>query len=125
MFIVGFIGLPIRGALFAMVTDPHLLVFVQILDGISGATMGVLTPLIVADLTRNTGHFNAALGIIGTATGLGASLSPPLAGYISDHLGNQAAFLSLAAIALVGLFLTWLLLPETRPGPRASRSAPL
>lgn len=114
MFLVGFIGVPVRGALFAFVSDPHLLVAVQVLDGVSAAAMGVLTPLIVADLTRNTGHFNAALGILGTATGIGASLSPPLAGYISDHFGNPAAFLSLAAIALIGLLLAWLLLPETR-----------
>lgn len=122
IFLFGFIGLPIRGALFAFVSDPYLLVAVQILDGVSGAVMGVLTPLIVADLTRNTGHFNAALGIIGTATGIGASLSPTFAGYISDHFGNQAAFLSLAAIAIVGLLLTWLLLPETRHSPEESNT---
>ena len=123
MFLVGFIGLPIRGALFAFVGDPHVLVVVQILDGISGAVMGVLTPLIVADLTRNTGHFNAALGIIGTATGIGASLSPTFAGYISDHLGTEVAFLSLAAIAVIGLLLSWLLLPETRHSPEDSNTS--
>ena len=118
VFLIGFIGLPIRGALFAFVSDPHLLVVVQILDGISAAVMGVLTPLIVADLTRNTGHFNAALGIIGTATAIGASLSPTFAGYIADHSGNTAAFLSLATIAIVGLLLAWLFLPETGHGSK-------
>jgi MFS family permease len=123
MFLIGFIGVPVRGALFAFVSDPHLLVAVQVLDGISAAAMGVLTPLIVADLTRNTGHFNAALGILGTATGIGASLSPPLAGFISDHFGNPAAFLTLAAIAIIGLLLAWLFLPETRRSPTVAASS--
>ena len=39
-------------------TDPYLLVAVQLLDGITAAVLGVMVPLIVADLTRGTGHFN-------------------------------------------------------------------
>jgi MFS family permease len=115
IFLIGFAALPIRAAAVAVVSDPYLLVALQVLDGLSGAVMGVLTALIVADLTRNTGHFNAALGAIGTATGLGATLSPALAGIIADHAGATAAFLSLAMIALIGLILTWLFLPETKP----------
>ena len=34
-----------------------------------------LIPLIVADVAFGSGHFNLALGIVGTATGIGASLS--------------------------------------------------
>jgi MFS family permease len=115
IFLIGFAALPVRAAAVAFVSDPYLLVALQVLDGLSGAVMGVLTALIVADLTRNTGHFNAALGAIGTATGLGATLSPALAGVIADHAGATSAFLSLAAIALIGLVLTWLFLPETKP----------
>jgi predicted MFS family arabinose efflux permease len=75
----------------------------------------VMVPLVVADLTRGTGRFNLGQGIIGTFVGIGASLSATLAGYISDHFGSASAFLGLAAIALAGLALVWLLMPETRP----------
>jgi predicted MFS family arabinose efflux permease len=88
---------------------------VQLLDGITASVFGVMVPLVVADVTRGTGRFNLSLGIVGTATGIGASLSTTLAGYVSDHLGSPAAFLGLAAIAAAGLGLVWTLMPETRP----------
>src|SRR5215467_915066 len=118
LLLLGFAALPIRGLLFAVVHDPYLLVIVQLLDGISAAVFGVMVPLVVADVTRGTGHFNLALGIVGTAIGIGASLSTTLAGYISDHFGSAIAFVALAAVAAVGLALIWKLMPETRPGEK-------
>jgi predicted MFS family arabinose efflux permease len=43
-----------------------------------------------------------------------------LAGYLTDRFGSAAAFSSLAAVALVGLTLVWLLMPETRPAEKAA-----
>jgi MFS family permease len=114
LLLIGFAALPVRGILFASVTNPQLLVIVQLLDGVTAAVLSVLVPLVVADLTRGTGHFNLGLGVIGTFTGIGASLSATLAGYMSDHLGSPAAFAGLAAIALLGLTMLWLLMPESR-----------
>jgi MFS family permease len=113
--LIGFAALPIRGILFASVTNPELLVVVQLLDGITAAVFSVMVPLVVADLTRDTGHFNLGLGIVGTFVGIGASLSATLAGYVSDRFGSPYAFAGLAAIAAVGLAVLWLLMPETRP----------
>jgi predicted MFS family arabinose efflux permease len=73
-----------------------------------------MVPLVIADLTRGTGHFNLGLGIVGTATGVGASLSATFAGYMTDRFGFASAFAGLAAIALVGLTMLWALMPETR-----------
>jgi MFS family permease len=115
LLLIGFAALPIRGILFASVTNPELLVVVQLLDGVTAAVLSVLVPLVVADLTRGTGHFNLGQGIVGTFVGIGASLSATIAGYMSDHLGSPAAFAGLAAIALTGLALVWFLMPETRP----------
>jgi MFS family permease len=115
LLLLGFAALPIRGILFATVKDPNLLVAVQILDGLTASVFGVMVPLIIADLTRGTGHFNLGQGIVGTTTGIGASLSTTLAGYTSDHLGSEFAFLGLAAVAAVGLAAVWFLMPETRP----------
>ena len=110
-----FAALAARGVLFALVTSPGLVVAIQALDGVSAATLGVTLPLIVADITRGTGRFNLGLGIVGSAVGIGAALSTTLAGYTIDHFGSSVAFCSLAFIALCGLALVWLLLPETRP----------
>jgi MFS family permease len=115
LLLLGFAVLPLRGVLLAVVTDPYVLVAVQALDGISAAVLGVLVPLIIADVTRGSGHFNLAQGIVGSAVGIGASLSTTIAGYTIDRFGPAAAFLGLAALAAVGLLLVATAMPETRP----------
>lgn len=117
LLLLGFTALAARGALFSIVTSPYLLVVVQLLDGISAAVLGVMLPLVVADVTRGTGRFNFALGVVGSTAGVGAAVSTTFAGYTSDHLGSHAAFLSLAAVAVVGLAAVYRLMPETRPRP--------
>jgi MFS family permease len=122
--LAAFSALLARGLLFATVTNPSALVAVQALDGITAASLGVMVPLMVADISRGTGHFNFAQGIVGTAVGIGATISPTLSGYLSDRFGSPVAFLGLAAIAAIGLFAVWTLLPETKPAPSTSESAP-
>jgi len=114
LLLLGFAALAVRGLLFATVHDPYLLVAVQAFDGITAAVFSVMVPLIVADIAFGTGHFNLAQGIVGTATGIGASLSTVLAGYASDQFGSNVAFLGLAVVAAVGLVTIWLVMPETR-----------
>jgi MFS family permease len=113
--IVAFGALALRGVLFALVTNPYLLVAVQVLDGITAATLGIMVPLMIADITRGTGRFNLAQGIVGTAVGIGASISPTLAGYLTDTFASSVAFLGLALIAAIGFAGVWALMPETRP----------
>ena len=69
----------------------------------------------VADLTHSTGHFNVSQGAIATATGIGAALSTGVAGFIVVQAGYDAAFLSLAAVAAIGLGLFAVMMPETAP----------
>lgn len=120
LLLLGFAALAIRGVMFAMVNDPYVLVAVQIFDGITAAVFAVMNPLIVADIAFGSGHFNLAQGIVGTATGIGASLSMVLAGYAADHLGSSIAFLGLAAIAAAGLIVIWAVTPETRQRDRST-----
>jgi len=115
LLLIGFGALPIRGLVFALTAEPPLLISVQLLDGISGAVIGVLTVLVIADLTRGSGHFNLAQGIIGTASGIGAALSTALFGLMAMSFGRTAAFLSIASVGLLGAAILWLLMPETRP----------
>jgi MFS family permease len=115
ILLAGFAALAVRGVLFAAVANPYLLVAVQVLDGVAAAALGVMVPLIVADVTRGTGRFNLAQGFVGSAVGIGASASTTLAGYLSDHFGSGVAFFGLAGIAAGGLALALTALPETRP----------
>jgi hypothetical protein len=65
--------------------------------------VGVLTALVVADLTNGTGRFNLAQGLVGTASGIGASLSTALFGVVAVSFGRTVVFLSIAAAALVAV----------------------
>jgi MFS family permease len=126
ILLIGFIALPVRGLLLAFVSNPYLLIAVQVLDGVSAAVLGVLVPLISADVTRGTGHFNLAQGMIGTAVGVGASVSGVLTGYAADLFGTTVTFLMLAGAGAVGLISVWALMPETRGSvtqPAACRTA--
>jgi MFS family permease len=123
IFLIGFIALPIRGVLFTLSDQPTFIISVQILDGVGAALFGLLSVLVVADLTKGTGHFNFIQGAIATAAGVGASLSMLLAGLIVEYAGYQAAFLSLAAIATVALLVFWALMPETKPAATGGREA--
>ena len=58
LLLVGFAALPIRALVFAWTTNPMILIAAQVLDGVSGTMLGVLTALIIADLTAGTGQFN-------------------------------------------------------------------
>jgi predicted MFS family arabinose efflux permease len=118
LLLIGFGALVIRGLLFATVRDPYVLVLVQVFDGITASVFAVMVPLIVADVAFGSGHFNLAQGIVGTATGIGASLSTVLAGYVSDKFGSNVAFLGLAGVATVGFVAIVLLMPETRRSAR-------
>jgi MFS family permease len=115
LLLVGFAALPIRALLFAWTADPMILIAAQILDGISGTMLGVLTALIIADLTAGTGRFNLAQGFVGTVSGVGASLSTTLSSLVAGSLGRAAGFLGIAAVALAAALLLWLLMPETNP----------
>ena len=114
LLLIGFGALAVRGLLFATVRDPYLLVIVQLFDGITASVFAVMVPLIVADVAFGSGHFNLAQGVVGTATGIGASLSNGLAGFVSDKFGSEIAFLGLAAVAALGLAVIAALMPETR-----------
>jgi MFS family permease len=110
-----FAALILRALLFAFVTDPFEVVAIQILDGISAAIMSVMFPLVVADITRDTGRYSLAFGIVGSAVGVGAASSTILAGYLFDHFGRWPTFLSLACVAALGAILVLVLMAETRP----------
>jgi MFS family permease len=118
--------LAVRGALYPLSDNPYWLVGVQLLDGVGAGIFGALFPLVVADLTRGTGHFNVSQGAIATAAGLGGALSAAVAGFIVVEAGYSAAFLSLAAIAAAGLIGFCALMPETLrrdAGSASSREA--
>ncbi|MGH7040507.1 MAG: MFS transporter [Acetobacteraceae bacterium] len=124
LLLLGWGVLPLPALLLALLPTPAVLLAGQALGGISAAVVGVMLPLIAADLTRERGHFNFCVGLFGLCAAAGATLSTALAGEMADAAGNRAAFLCLAAVGLAAMALLWAAMPETRsdaaagPGPR-------
>lgn len=115
LFAVALGVLALRGALYPISDAPAWLVGVQLIDGIGAGIFGALFPIVVADITRGTGHFNVSQGAIATATGIGAALSNAAAGLVIVRWGYDAAFLMLAGVAAAGFALFVSTMPETRP----------
>ena len=46
--------LPVRGVLYTLTRNLYLLVAIQVLDGIGAGIFGVVSVLVIADLTRGT-----------------------------------------------------------------------
>lgn len=99
-------ALAARGVLCTCSHQPAALIAVQCLDGLGTGIFGVVGVLIIADLSKGTGSFNAAQG-------LGAFLSNLVAGYLAKSHGDGSTFLTLAGIVSVGLVLFWVCMPET------------
>jgi len=114
LMLIAFGVLPVRGFLYTLTSAAPALIAIQVLDGVAAAIFGVVSVLVIADLTRGTGRFNLTLGAVTTAVGIGAALSQSIAGGIVHRFGYHAGFLFLAAVASVALVLLWVAMPETR-----------
>jgi MFS family permease len=115
LLLLGLAVVPIRSGLSALTTDPILLVIFQLMDGFTGATLGVLTTLIIADLTNGTGRFNLAQGLAGTFSGVGASLSTSITGIVTQRFGYTAGLLSVTGVGLMAVAIVLVFMPETKP----------
>jgi MFS family permease len=115
LLLLGCSMLPLRGLLFATLPAPEVVVLIQALDGVAAACFGIMVPLITSDVAGRSGHYNLALGVVGFAMGIGATLSTTAAGWMADHFGSRAAFVGLAGVGLTATLLVLVLMPETRP----------
>jgi MFS family permease len=114
LLLIAFGVLPVRAVLYTLTSNSPALVAIQILDGVGAGIFGVVSVLVIADLTQGTGRFNVTLGAISTAVGIGAALSQVIAGFIVHHVSSDAGFLFLGAVALAAFAILYFFMPETR-----------
>jgi len=114
MLLLGWSALPVRGLLLLVLPGAWLPIAAQAVGGISAAVFGVMFPLIAADITRGTSHFNLCMGVLGLALFLGAALSTTLGGWIADLGGVPLAFAVLTLVGVLAVLMVWLAMPETR-----------
>jgi MFS family permease len=115
ILLLGWLALPVRGLLLAILPGSWPLVAGQAISGVSAAVFGVLLPLLAADLTIGTAHFNLCMGILGLALYTGAAASTTMSGAIADAAGMEIAFLVLAGVGAIGSAVVLFAMPETRP----------
>jgi MFS family permease len=113
LLLIAFGVLPLRAVLYTLTHHTVALVAIQILDGVGAGIFGVVSVLVIADLTQGTGRFNLTLGAISTAVGIGAALSQTIAGSIVHHFSFNAGFLFLGAVALAAFAILYFFMPET------------
>ena len=120
LLLLGFAAEPIRAALLASSNAYAFLVMAQLLSGITGAIIGVLTVIVIADLTAGTGQFNLAQGAVGAAIGIAASLSTLITGFLFQGIGPAGGFITIAAVAGAATALIWKFVTETKPSDYAN-----
>jgi predicted MFS family arabinose efflux permease len=114
LLLIAFGVLPVRGVLYTLTHNTEALVAIQVMDGVAAGIFGVVSVLVIADLTKGSGRFNFTLGAIGMAVAIGASLSQIIAGCIVHHFGSNSGFLFLAAVAAAAFAILYFFMPETR-----------
>jgi MFS family permease len=115
LLLIGFALEPARAALLAFSNNYALLVIGQLLSGMTGAIIGVLTVLIIADLTAGTGRFNLAQGVVGAMSGVAASISTLATGFLFQAIGATGGYLGIMAIAGAATVLIAMFVSETKP----------
>jgi MFS family permease len=123
LLLIGFAVLPVRGMLYTLTNAAIPLIAIQVFDGIGAAIFGVVSVLVIADLTRGTGRFNLTQGAVTTAVGIGAALSQSVAGSLAHAFGYRAAFLFLSGVAFAALAILYFFMPETHEGRDAAVAA--
>ncbi len=115
LLLIGFGLEPIRAVLLAFSANYPVLVVAQVMSGVTGAIVGVMTVLVITDLTAGSGRFNLAVGTVGALSGVAASVSTSATGYLFQALGPRIGYLPLAAVAAAATGLLWVFLAETKP----------
>ncbi len=115
LLLIGFAAEPVRAALLAFSSGYAFLVVAQLLSGVTGAVIGVLTVLVITDLTAGTGRFNLAQGAVGAMIGIAASVSTLATGFLFQGVGPAGGFIATAAVAGAATTLIWAFVSETKP----------
>lgn len=110
---IAFWALPVRILSYTLAHNPHMVVFLQALDGIGAGIYGVAIVAFAADLTRGKGQFNALLGMFATAQAIGGVAGPILSGILLQHLGFHVTFFAFAGLALMAAAIFQLLVPSS------------
>ncbi len=84
-----------------------LVVLVEALEGLSVGMALVAIPVLNAEIMAGTGRTSAALGLVLTTFGAGATISPLIGGFVADRFGFGGSFIAYAGVAILGI-VVWI-----------------
>ena len=115
LLLLGFALEAARALLLAFTANFGWLIVAQLLNGVTGAIVGVVVVLVITDLTAGTGRFNLAQGVVGALSGIAASVSTLATGYFFQGYGSWVGFIAISVVATIATALIWAFLTETKP----------
>jgi MFS family permease len=130
VILVSMLVLPIRAVIAPLLITGWGVWPMQILDGITSGLQTVAVPGLVARILNGTGRINAGQGAVLTVQGVGAALSPAIAGWIAQWWGYDTAFWTLGVCGVVSIVVWILVAPtltksKTRTGVKRARTGKL
>ena len=84
-----------------------LVILVEALEGLSVGMALVAIPVLNAEIMVGTGRTSAALGLVLTTFGAGATISPLIGGFVANRFGFGGSFIAYAGVAVLGI-LVWI-----------------
>ena len=115
LLMIGLGAQAVRAFVLVLFDNDAGFIVAQVLDGVSGAVIGVLTLLVIIDVTAGSGRFNLARGLVATVSGIAAAISTLASGLLIEWLGYSATFLAFVSVAVASFMVVLILLPETKP----------
>jgi MFS family permease len=122
---IAFWVLPLRILSYTLAHNPHMVVFLQSLDGIGAGIYSVAIVAFAADLTCGKGQFNSLLGLFATSQAIGGVVGPVASGFVLQHFGFDITFIVFAVLALLAAAVFQLLVPAQSSAGQAAAAIPV
>lgn len=115
LLMIGILSLPLRCVLilYWQESGDWFLLSTQILDGVGAGFLALVTPYLVADITFGTGRFNVVMGLVGSVSGIGATLSNLIGQTLVEYYGHSVSLVCSLILSIVTCFTFGLYMPET------------
>jgi EmrB/QacA subfamily drug resistance transporter len=117
LFVVGLGTFAVASAFCGLAQDANQLIAARAIQGVAAAILSPQTLVIVSAIFPAQRR-GAAFGILAGVTGLAALAGPTLGGVIVTYLDWRWIFFVNVPIGIVGIVLTFLFVPDLRPGKR-------
>jgi MFS family permease len=98
---------------FIVFKDIHAMIALRFFQGIASAMLMPIIQAYIGDITP-PGNEGFTMGLFNMSMFCGLSIGPFLGGVIHDRFSLQTSFACMGLLALIGFFLSLLLLPPTR-----------